>query len=228
MEIKNIEPRAMYTMFDVQFNHKGILYFENVISYPKELVDLIEKLDSDSRSHESIPKWHSWGASDDSNFNYGDQKFIDTAKRKVDTGDDLLNKQILYVVNSLMMAPEMCAKKFAEIQRYDVTGQAENHGGVDKLGLDYIKIGKYRTGMGMGPHCDAEDPTGTGQNLKYSLVCYLNDDYEGGEIYFKNQDIKIKPKAGSLVFFPSTHPYLHESLPVTKGRKIMYTTHWMV
>lgn len=245
MEIKNIEPRAMYTMFDIQFNHKGIIYFENVISYPETLLSLMEKLDQDPRSYNSIPKWHSWGASNDSEFSYGDQKFIDTSKRNIDTGDDLLNKQILYVINSLMMAPEMCAKKFAEMQKYD-SGRINNvqkvDGGSieeivnargfsledDKLGLDYIKVAKYTTGKGMGPHCDAEDPTGTGQNLRYSLVCYLNDDYEGGEIYFKNQDVKIKPKAGSLVFFPSTHPYLHESLPVTKGRKVMYTTHWMV
>jgi hypothetical protein len=219
VEIKNVEPRSMYTMFDIVFNDKGITYFENVISYPKELVELLEKIDEDQNSYDVIPKWSQWGASNDPEHSYGLSKFIFTEKRKSDTGNQMLNKNILYIINSLMMAPEMCAKRIADMQ-----GMKES----PNLALDYIKIGKYSTGKGMGPHCDAEDPNGTGLNLKYSLVCYLNDDYEGGEIYFKNQDIKIKPKAGSLVFFPSTHPYLHESLPVKSGNKIMYTTHWVI
>jgi hypothetical protein len=187
-------------------------------------------LDAKPKSHSGIPEWSSWGASNDDNFGYGIQKFIDTSRKNLKSDDDLLNKQVLYVVNSLIMAPEMCAKRYAEIMRRDVSNiqKVDSTPEQIKMGLDYIKVAKYDTGKGMGPHCDAEDPSGTGENLKYSLVCYLNDDYEGGEIYFKNQDIKIKPKAGSLVLFPSVHPYLHESLPVTKGNKTMFTTHWMV
>lgn len=219
MEIKNIKPRSMYTMFDIVFNEMGITYFENVISYPKELIEMIEELDGQSESYEIIPKWSTWGASTDEEHLYGLSKFIYTEKRNINTGNDKLNKKILYVINSLIMAPELCAKRIFSMNQVKEE---------PKMALDNIKLSKYSTGKGMGPHCDAEDPNGTGVNLRYSLVCYLNDDYEGGEIYFKNQDIKIKPKAGSLVFFPSTHPYLHESLPVTKGNKIMYTTHWMV
>jgi hypothetical protein len=230
MEIREVQPRSMYTMFDIVFHDRGIVYFENVISYPEKLLNIIEELDANSKSHSGIPKWNSWGASNDDNYGYGIQKFIDTSKRNLNSDDDLLNKQVLYVVNSLIMAPEMCAKRYAEIMRRDVSNiqKVDSTPEQIKMGLDYIKVAKYDTGKGMGPHCDAEDPSGTGENLKYSLVCYLNDDYEGGEIYFKNQDIKIKPKAGSLVLFPSVHPYLHESLPVTKGNKIMFTTHWMV
>lgn len=230
MEIKEVQPRQMYTMFDIVYHDKGIVYFENVISYPEKLLDVIEELDANPKSHSGIPKWNSWGASNDDNYGYGIQKFIDTSKRNLNSDDELINKQVLYVVNSLIMAPEMCAKRYAEIMRRDASRiqKIDSTPEQVKMGLDYIKVAKYDTGKGMGPHCDAEDPSGTGENLKYSLVCYLNDDYEGGEIYFKNQDVKIKPKAGSLVLFPSVHPYLHESLPVTKGNKIMFTTHWMV
>jgi hypothetical protein len=206
-------------MFDVVFNNFGITYFENVISYPKELIDLIEKIDKNEKSHHIIPQWSDWGASNSPEHNYGSSKFIVTKRKNLDSGDDMLNKNILYVINSLMMAPQICAQKVAIMQKILVNINVD---------LDYIKLGKYEEGKGMGAHCDAEDPSGTGKNLKYSMVTYLNDDYEGGEIYFKNQNVKIKPKAGSLIFFPSTHPYLHESLPVTKGRKIMYTTHWTV
>ena len=44
----------------------------------------------------------------------------------------------------------------------------------------------------------------------YSAIFYINDDYEGGEIYFPNWDIEIKPKTGSLVIFPSNEEYKNE------------------
>ena len=42
-----------------------------------------------------------------------------------------------------------------------------------------------------------------------SLIIALNDDYEGGELIFPEQDIKIKLKKGQAVIFPPfwTHPH---------------------
>ena len=42
-----------------------------------------------------------------------------------------------------------------------------------------------------------------------SLIIALNDDYEGGEIYFPNQEYKIKLKRGQAIAFPPywTHPH---------------------
>jgi len=228
LEVKNIPPRQMYVMFDMVFNHQNIYYFENTVSYPEILVDLIEKIDSNPLSHEAISKWGDWTASDDKSFIIGSGKHINSSKKNTNTGDDFLNKQILYVINSLMMSPEMTANRFYDTQIIYHKKMKSNYvPEKPNINSQYINLYKYNEGQGMGPHCDAEDPTGTGTNLKYSMVTYLNDDYEGGEIYFKNQDVKIKPKAGSLVLFPSTAPYVHESLPVTKGSKIMYTTHWL-
>jgi hypothetical protein len=45
-----------------------------------------------------------------------------------------------------------------------------------------------------------------------SLI-YLNDDYDGGEIFFPEQYTVYKPNAGSLVIFPSN--YLHGVLECT-------------
>ena len=55
---------------------------------------------------------------------------------------------------------------------------------------------------------------------------YLNDDYTGGELNFKDQGIKIKPSAGSIAVFPSRSPYFHESLPVLSGEKYMTPGFW--
>ena len=59
-----------------------------------------------------------------------------------------------------------------------------------------------------------------------SIVGYLNEDFRGGETYFDRQNLKVKPKMGDVVVFPSfwTHP--HQSLPVTEGVKYSFVT-WL-
>lgn len=53
--------------------------------------------------------------------------------------------------------------------------------------------------------------------LLRAVIIYLNDDYEGGELYFTQHDLKIKPKAGTLVSFPGTDQYLHGVANVLPG-----------
>jgi hypothetical protein len=52
-----------------------------------------------------------------------------------------------------------------------------------------------------------------------SAVIYLNDDYEGGEIDFIRQELKIKPSVGDIVLFPSNYVYEHASCEVGTGTK---------
>ena len=53
----------------------------------------------------------------------------------------------------------------------------------------------------------------------FSLLIYLNDNYEGGGISFPWLNYTYQPKAGDLVFFPSNHIFSHESLPIVSGNK---------
>ena len=50
-----------------------------------------------------------------------------------------------------------------------------------------------------------------------SLLIYLNDDFEGGELSFYNLNYQIRPRAGAVVMFPSDHRFLHQAEKVTKG-----------
>jgi hypothetical protein len=83
---------------------------------------------------------------------------------------------------------------------------------------DFYKIQKYSTGRYMGPHVDAIDET-SDKSPTISVVIYLNDDYEGGSIFFPEQNLEIKPSAGSMIIFPSYPPYYHHAKEVTKGNK---------
>lgn len=53
----------------------------------------------------------------------------------------------------------------------------------------------------------------------FSLLIYLNDDFEGGAIYFNNFDLRIQPKAGMMVGFPSDYRYQHTAEEVTAGER---------
>jgi hypothetical protein len=72
-------------------------------------------------------------------------------------------------------------------------------------------------------HADA----GWGMYRTTSILLYLNPtDYEGGETFFKEFDIKVKPSEPSIVLFPSNYAYLHAALPVTEGEKVVLVS-WM-
>ncbi len=80
---------------------------------------------------------------------------------------------------------------------------------------------KYEAGGHYRPHLD------TGIDLEkrlFSVICYLNDDFEGGRTLFPPLDYAVTPAAGLAVVFPST--YLHGSEPVTAGRKIVLVS-WL-
>jgi len=74
---------------------------------------------------------------------------------------------------------------------------------------------KYGEGQKFTNHIDdyKEGPR------RVSLIYYLNDDYEGGEIKFPRFGITYKPKANDLIIFPSTYVYNHSVNPVISGTR---------
>lgn len=56
-------------------------------------------------------------------------------------------------------------------------------------------------------------------NRDISLLLYLNDDYEGGEIEFTQLQLMIKPKKGMLIAFPSYYEFEHKVHPVISGTR---------
>ena len=94
----------------------------------------------------------------------------------------------------------------------------------------YIK--KFATGSDHQPHADSEQmsngvvnfmpnysPTDIAPPVLIEVACnlYLNDDFEGGELFFPNLDISIKPKSCQLIIFPGGHEYVHGVKQVTSG-----------
>jgi len=77
---------------------------------------------------------------------------------------------------------------------------------------------------GPGQHFQEHHDHGFSYNCTVSLVAYVNDDYEGGELYFRLQNLNIKPEAGDLFIFPSNYMYPHRAMPVHSGTKYSIVT----
>jgi hypothetical protein len=68
-------------------------------------------------------------------------------------------------------------------------------------------------------HLDAQGPEPW---IEFSTVIYLNNpsEYDGGIIYFPNQDFSYKPKQYSAVFFPSSgSEHIHGITKVSRGNR---------
>ena len=57
----------------------------------------------------------------------------------------------------------------------------------------------------------------TDPSIRYATIIYLNDDYNSGEIFFKNLGVALRPKPRDLLFFPGDSKYEHGVKPVSDG-----------
>lgn len=92
----------------------------------------------------------------------------------------------------------------------------------ENLYSEPLNLLKYSSGQHYISHYDG--PTSTGRSV--SAILYLNDEFAGGEIEFVNFNLKIKPKSGTLMIFPSNYAYSHIAHPVTEGTKYALVT-WL-
>ncbi len=83
--------------------------------------------------------------------------------------------------------------------------------------FNYVRYGKNQ-------HFQVHSDHGYSYTCVLSAVGYLNDDYEGGELFFDKFNLKIKPRAGDLYLFPSAFIYSHAAFPVTDGVKYSIVT----
>jgi len=93
----------------------------------------------------------------------------------------------------------------------------ENNGFVNPIYVFKAFGSVWHTGTKGDLHVDAQDPEAW---IEWSTIIYLNDpaDYEGGVIYFPNQDFEYKPRKYSAVFFPSAgSENIHGITTVTSG-----------
>lgn len=92
-------------------------------------------------------------------------------------------------------------------------------------------IVRWLPGQLQMPHADKELHDGTPNDFPYydlAGLFYLNDDYEGGELYFPHQNIEFKPKAGAAYFFPGDKNYIHGVREIKSGIRYVIPFFWTI
>jgi len=74
---------------------------------------------------------------------------------------------------------------------------------------------KYLPGGYFKEHTDS----GEVYSCTLSIIVYLNDGYDGGELEFVRQGLFIKPEAGDVVIAPASYLYRHAALELISGIK---------
>lgn len=206
---------------------KNIFYYENIVDDPRRVVEAIEQTEKEDCDN-LISKWQPWNSYDGKPYNYGTQKTVYPLGIKKFKNENTKNAEYIF---------EKISNAFYRASKHYSINLLE---GKDPNLFLRFDIKKYKTGANMGTHADQVEVV---KDPKYSLVMYLNDDYDGGEISFTIKDnlsklkstsldyeidkldseVAIKPSAGSIVMFPSFPPYHHTAHTVKSGYKYMIT-----
>lgn len=90
---------------------------------------------------------------------------------------------------------------------------------------DTAQLVRWHEGLELTPHVDNMEPDGRPNNTchrSFASICYLNDDYEGGETYFPGHGVRIKPTPGALIVFGAGLEYVHGVSRITRGMRYTY------
>lgn len=165
---------------------KKIVYFEDVVNNFKYVADFIL-----NKKTEYISEWAIWSKwQGDTMKDYGIKKNIWGSYKDMDSENS-------HIIDQFSEDIKACANEYKNL--YNIKLPYNN--------IPEYVVTSYRNdseGQDLANHIDIE-----GSYEEYSLVYYFNDDYVGGGIEFPGFRASFKPKANSLLIFPSHDPYVH-------------------
>ncbi len=92
--------------------------------------------------------------------------------------------------------------------------------------IEIPSIIKYRINSEDIFHEHADNWNNESASRQISVIIYLNDVDEGGETVFPDFNITIKPKKGTILFFPANFVYTHKANPAISNDKYVVVT-WL-
>lgn len=194
-----------------------VYYYSDLISNPKDI-------------HDDFANADGWAVrfgnkDDDGNWIPGDSTYIETIELEVNQVNSELFDQMI-----------SCVKHYMESHGYGEFDQmyflpTERVWGVDR----------HFPGTHLVTHSDTVPEFG---KTGFTVLLYVNDDYEGGELSFsikegeedgllfiginsewpasmQDVDFWIKPEACSIVIMPALSPYFHTAHNITSGTKYL-------
>jgi Rps23 Pro-64 3,4-dihydroxylase Tpa1-like proline 4-hydroxylase len=186
-----------------------IAVFHNAMPNCEILIDNIEQEVKTENTSLYWEKAESYGEQTQTDFNkeittYRNNYLINLSKAALRDSPSAIELHNAYAQSIIS-----CSVNY--IKHFEITEQ---------LYHEQYQLLKYAQGQKYSSHYDGSPSNGR----MLSVICYLNDGYEGGGLFFKNQNITIKPQKGDVVLFPSNYAFVHESLPIVSGTKYSLVT----
>ena len=196
--------------FDYEILDLGMVYYTNVIKNPQKIIDVVEELenryltDKPGINQTSVKPWVPWTYGEGKNMlTFNMQKFIPQLKDIPE--NDIYKEEQKFISSELFGALDIAFNHYTK----ELYPFAEKNIKSREATMHLLKYEK--TG-----HLPAHQDQGISTRV-LSVLLYLNDNYEGGEIEFQHSNLSIKPDPGSILFFPSNFLYVHEVHPITNG-----------
>jgi Rps23 Pro-64 3,4-dihydroxylase Tpa1-like proline 4-hydroxylase len=193
---------------DMEYLYPGILVYRNIFTKEMNLINRLENIladkNSDNQWKEAMTGYASLDKKYRDCYDFKIKKNVDDPAGK--TESTLLLEKIWEDAKEAQLAP---VEQYRSMYHLAPLNYWE--------AFNFIKYGP-------GQHFDIHSDHGYSYICTLSSVGYINDDYEGGELFFDKLNVKIKPKAGDLYLFPSSYVYSHAAMPVTSGTKYSIVT----
>ena len=163
------------------------------------------------------------------------QKFLPTINEWMDAGENQYAEDGTCTYDSAYWSDRQCSWDILERINIEVFNIVEKYIQKMKKCLEdsfNVKLStrpqviiKWRPGMEQRPHADKQMNDGRPNpfpTYDINSLIYYNDDFEGGELYYPDHDLIVKPQPGLAVAHPGDINYLHGVKPIISGER--YTT----
>jgi len=177
----------------------GLVMVENAILDPQGVINKIESLDKKRKDANLESIWSTWQDEGRDPFCY---QFRLSSEKDIRPDYPFYNEEI-ELWNILTSTVDFALEEYYKLYPF---------ARANLKGRERPNILKYVSGGELPPHQDIGV-----SSRSLSVLSYLNDDYEGGEISFPQSNVTLKPKAGSIVFFPSNFIYVHTIAKMKSG-----------
>lgn len=214
----------------------GALVYRNVSSKINEILSFFKEAEDYSEDRYSMKKLSFWG-------DHGIMSEMDSAAFHFDLNNDEQKKQkdiFTEILRSYNLVKDDYLSRYnntdiwpSSYKKVNLLNEFHNTKiAFMKYHAEYQNKTSNPTAFPFHSDIFSQNMDSDSPKLIFTVMIYLNDDYEGGELCFlnkeKNKVIGYKPKAGDMLAFPSCEPFYHAIFNVFKNDRYAIRVNYVI